>query len=158
MEMNGQWMKNKNLPIMRPNATWTWLEHNQEFKSMVVPVPKGRIRSKNVLILDTPRKIQLMTDHFPQWLIDHHCVFRAAPDLPIKPIEPPPLKLPEQARIHKYRKPECMVHETVEAPNGEMVTLEYSSPSERLQQIRKYEDELPKFQGPIEKWQDELIN
>ncbi len=148
MEMNGQWMKNKNLPLMRPNATWTWLEHNLAFKSMVVPVPKGRVTSKNVLILDTPRKIQLMKDHFPQWLIDNHCVFRAAPDLPFKPIDPPPLELPEQARIHKYRKPDwknaladgkCVVHETVEAPNGEMVTLEYSTPSERLEQIRKFE-------------------
>ena len=97
MEMNGQWMKNKNLPLMRPNATWTWLAHNVKFKSVVV-------KSHNVLILDTPQKIKLMRDHFPKWLIDNHCIFRASPDLPFKPIDPPTLELPEQARIHKYGK------------------------------------------------------
>ena len=65
---------------------------------MVVPVTTGRLTSKNVLILDTPQKIQLMRDHFPKWLIDNHCIFNY-----FKPIDPPPLQLPEQARIHKYR-------------------------------------------------------
>ena len=67
MELNGQWMKNKNLPLMRPYATWTWIDYKLEFKSEV----RG---DQNVLILDTPQKIQLFRDHFPQWLIDQHCI------------------------------------------------------------------------------------
>ena len=96
IEMNGQWMKNKNLPMMKANATWTWYQYMVEFKSMVVPVSKGRLTSKNVLILDTPQKLQLMQEHFPQWLIDNHCSLRST-------VAVPELKLPEQARIHKYR-------------------------------------------------------
>ena len=107
MEMNGQWMKNKNLPLMKPNATWTWIDYNLEFKSMVVPVTKGRdknfFKSHNVLILDTPQKIQLMRDHFPKWLIDNHCIFRASSDSS-KPIDPPDLVLPEPALTDEQRR------------------------------------------------------
>ena len=99
MEMNGQWMKNKNLPLMKPNATWTWVDYNLEFKSMVVPVTKGRLTSKNVLILDTPQKIQLMRDHFPKWLIDNHCIFNY-----FKPVDPPTLQLPEPALTDEQRR------------------------------------------------------
>ena len=98
MEMNGQWMKNKNLPLMKPNATWTWIDYNLEFKSMVVPVSKGRLTSKKVLILDTPQKIQLMRDHFPQWLIDNHCHI-------VQQIENvPKLVLPEPALTDEQRR------------------------------------------------------
>jgi hypothetical protein len=126
MEMNGQWMKNKNLPLMKPNATWTWIDYNLEFKSMVVPVPKGRLTSKNVLILDTPQKLQLMQEHFPQWLIDNHCSLHALP-------------LTAYDVLKDMEQP--MIHESVEAPNGEGIMLEYSTPSERLEQIRKFEME-----------------
>ena len=119
IEVNGQWMKNKNLPLMRPNATWTWLEHKVKFKSMVV-------NSKNVLILDTPQKLQLMTEHFPQWLIDNHCSLHALP-------------LTADDALKDMVQP--MIHEAVEAPNGEMITLAYTTPSERLEQIWKFENE-----------------
>ena len=167
IEMNGQWMKNKNLALMRPNATWTWTAHNLAFKSMVVPVTKGLdaargIKKRNVLILDTPRKIQLMREHFPHWLIKDHCVFRAAPDLAFKPIDPPTLELPEQARIHKYREPDwvatacdtaegkCLVHEAVEGPNGESIVLKYSTPSQRQEQVRKIEMEHAETEKNVE--------
>ena len=34
-----------------------------------------------------------------------------------------------------------MIHEAVEAPNGDSIMLEYTTPSQRLEQIRKFENE-----------------
>ena len=153
MEMNGQWMKNKNLPLMRPGATWTWVDYDLKFKSMVVPVTKGRLTSKNVLILDTPQKLQLMTEHFPQWLIDNHCSLRSTVAVPELKLPAPALTDEQRRRIQRnkqvalgtlaknelpHKKP--MIHESVEAPNGEMIMLEYSTPSERFRAIAKFEE------------------
>jgi hypothetical protein len=156
MEMNGQWMKNKNLPLMKPNATWTWVDYNLEFKSMVVPVTKGRLTSKNVLILDTPQKIQLMRDHFPQWLIDNHChIVQQIENVPKLVLPEPALTDEQRRRIQRNKQvaldtlennelrrkndeqygadereflgmpqieqEQPMIHESVEASNGEMV-------------------------------------
>ena len=163
MQMNGLWMMNTNLPLMKPGATWTWAQYNVEFKTMVVPVPTDGFvtRQKNVLILDTLEKVQLMRDHFPQWLIDSHCKI-SGPSASFKPIVPPELELPEPAQIDLIEQvnrladaelandnsinvlaemDQPMIHESVEAPNGEMITLEYSTPSQRLKQIRKFENE-----------------
>ena len=35
-----------------------------------------------------------------------------------------------------------MIHESVEAPNGEMIMLEYSTPPGRLEQIRNLMNEF----------------
>ena len=165
MEMNGQWMKNKNLPMMNPGATWTWIDYDLKFKSMVVPVTKGRLTSKNVLILDTPQKIQLMRDHFPQWLIDNHCIFQQIENVPKLVLPEPALTDEQRRRIQRNKQVALgtlennelrrknvddvlagmdlpMIHESVEAPNGEMIMLEYSTPSERLEQIRNLMNEF----------------
>jgi len=58
-----------------------------------------------------------------------------------------------------------MIHESVEAPNGEMIMLEYSTPSERFRAIAKFEEEggfvthahnepCPVMGEQDERWQD----
>ena len=148
--------------MMKPHATWTWIAFDLEFNT----VPD--CNEKNVLVVDTPLKLQLVKDHFPQWLLKEHCLVRSTALVP----------RPESPKVHVIEAMEqeeedervalgmpphrVRIYENVELLNGDMHRLEYfkqdtveNTRSERFRAIAKFEEAMKPavICGSLEEWQ-----